>query len=201
MSRRKPRGLRPEEAALWDQVAHTARAMHPKRKAPKLLETKKAPEPHASHELPTFRVGENAAPRAVSHILKPGLSEQLAGQPVRMDRKAFTRMKRGKLKPEGRIDLHGMTLAEAHPRLTGFVMRSHAEGKRLVLVITGKGRDRDEGGPIPTPRGALKSQVPMWLAQAPLAGIVLQVVEAHRSHGGTGAYYVYLRRQPGVTDR
>ena len=101
--------------------------------------------------------------------LAPTLSERLSKEPVRMDQKAFGRMKRGRLFPEARIDLHGMTLDQAHPALTGFVMRSYAEGKRLVLVITGK-RARlasDDGGPIPVRFGVLKHQVPQWLKMAP----------------------------------
>ena len=111
-----------------------------------------------------------------------------------MDSKAFTRLKRGKLSPEGRIDLHGMTLDRAHPALTRFILNAHKNGKRLVLVITGKGKMRDEGGPIPVRHGVLRHQVPQWLSMAPLASAVLQVSQAHISHGGGGAYYVYLRR-------
>jgi DNA-nicking Smr family endonuclease len=36
--------------------------------------------------------------------------------------------------------------------------------------------------------------VPHWLEVPPLAQVVLQVVPAHISHGGEGAYYVYLKR-------
>ncbi|WP_371687459.1 Smr/MutS family protein [Thalassococcus sp. S3] len=111
-----------------------------------------------------------------------------------MDQKAFGKMKRGKLVPEGRIDLHGMTLDRAHPALIRFILASQASGKRLVLVITGKGRKGADDGPIPTPRGILKNQVPQWLTMPPLAHAVLQVSEAHISHGGAGAYYVYLKR-------
>jgi len=103
--------------------------------------------------------------------------------------------KRGKLKPEGRIDLHGMTVAQAHPALTSFVMSAHSSGKRLVLVITGKGGKRQDDWAIaPQRMGALKRQVPHWLTQAPMSQVVMQVTEAHIRHGGTGAYYVYLRR-------
>lgn len=126
--------------------------------------------------------------------LAPSLPDQLGRAPVQMDQKAFTRMKRGKLKPEGRLDLHGMTLDRAHPALTRFILSSHQSGKRLVLVITGKGKQRDEGGPIPVRYGVLRHQVPQWLAMAPLSSAVLQVTQAHISHGGGGAYYVYLRR-------
>ena len=103
-------------------------------------------------------------------------------------------MTRGKLVPESRIDLHGMTLGEAHPELVRFVLSAHGAGKRLVLVITGKGKERDDEGPIPRRVGVLRHQLPHWLSQAPLRGIVLQVTPAHYRHGGGGAFYVYLRR-------
>lgn len=199
MSRRR-RGLRPDEAELWSRVAETARALHPMRK--RKVEEPKPPAPgdHAApapSPLPRFRVGEAALDKGPRHVIQPGLSERLAGEPVRMDRKAFVRMTRGKFKPEAKLDLHGMTLAEAHPALTRFILSAHGSGKRLLLVVTGKGRDRDEGGPMPAPRGVLKHQVPLWLGQPPLGPLVLQVTEAHQRHGGGGAYYVYLRRQPG----
>ena len=129
------------------------------------------------------------------HNLTPSVTDQMSSAPIQMDKKAFTKLKRGKLAPEGRIDLHGMTLDRAHPALTRFILSSHKQGKRLVLVITGKGKVRDEGGPIPVRQGVLRHQVPQWLQMAPLRQTVLQVSQAHITHGGGGAYYVYLRRQ------
>jgi DNA-nicking Smr family endonuclease len=137
----------------------------------------------------------NPKPRRSTHDLMPSLPDQIRKSPVQMDSKAFTKLRRGKLSPEGRIDLHGMTLDRAHPALTRFILNAHKSGKRLVLVITGKGKMRDEGGPIPVRHGVLRHQVPQWLAMPPLASAVLQVSQAHISHGGGGAYYVYLRRQ------
>ncbi|MEP5731270.1 MAG: Smr/MutS family protein [Sulfitobacter sp.] len=134
-------------------------------------------------------------PRQTPHDLMPSLPDRLGRTPVQMDQKAFGRMKRGKLKPEARIDLHGMTLDRAHPALSRFIMASHKSGHRLVLVITGKGKERDTGGPIPVRYGVLRHQVPQWLSIAPMSSAVLQVSQAHLSHGGGGAYYVYLRRQ------
>ena len=87
-----------------------------------------------------------------------------------------------------------MTLSQAHPVLMRFILDAHASGKRLVLVITGKGKDRDEGGPIPVRRGILRHQVPGWLHAPPLGALVLEIREAHLRHGGGGAYYVYLRK-------
>jgi DNA-nicking Smr family endonuclease len=143
--------------------------------------------------LPDFRVGQKTNAARSHDIMRP-LVDRLAGAPVNMDNKSFGKMKRGKLKPEGRIDLHGMTMAQAHPALMSFILGSQSQGRRLVLVITGKGKDRDDGGPIPTRHGILRHQVPQWLALPPLSQAILQVTPAHIKHGGHGAYYVYLRR-------
>lgn len=197
MPRRKPRGLSPEDRALWEKVTETATPLHPtKGRGPDERPeppTPSRPKPPA-RPLPEFRLGQSAKPPPISHDIAPDLAERLAHAPVRMDRKSFARMTRGKLKPEARIDLHGMTLAQAHPALTGFILRAHAEDKRLVLVITGKGKGASDEGPIPMRPGVLKHQVPQWLTMPPLGGIVLQVTQAHQKHGGAGAYYVYLRR-------
>ncbi|MDP2520437.1 Smr/MutS family protein [Shimia thalassica] len=191
MTRRR---LTPEEVDLWRKVADSAHRIHPERSHHEAPKPKPKPVKVPSPRLSGFEVGAKSPSRPVTHDLMPGISERVARQPVKMDKKAFGRLKRGKLVPEGKIDLHGMTLDQAHPALTGFLLRSHSEGKRLVLVITGKGKTKYDEGPIPTRRGVLKHNVPHWLSMAPLAGVVLQVSEAHLKHGGSGAYYVYLRR-------
>jgi DNA-nicking Smr family endonuclease len=111
-----------------------------------------------------------------------------------MDARKHAKMTRGKLDPEARIDLHGMTLAEAHPELIRFILNAQTAGLRLVLVITGKGKPGPDHGPIPQRTGVLRHQVPLWLRMAPMGPAVLQINEAHLKHGGGGAYYVYLRR-------
>lgn len=113
-----------------------------------------------------------------------------------MDKRRFQRLSRGKLDPEARIDLHGMTLAQAHGALNGFILRAHAAGLRLVLVITGKGRERpDDGLAVPDRPGALRHEMPHWLAAPPLRALVQDLQPAHRSHGGGGAWYLWLRRR------
>jgi DNA-nicking Smr family endonuclease len=139
-----------------------------------------------------FRIGQAADHRRSDDLL-PGLAESLARLPVRMDAGTFGRMKRGKLRPEARLDLHGLSAAEAHPALVSFLLGARAAGKRLVLVITGKGRLQDDLAPMPARAGRLRHDVPRWLMLPPLAGAVLQVAPAHRRHGGEGALYIYLR--------
>ena len=195
MARR--RTLNPEEEALWQAVARTAKPLHPiapRRKIDPQLPSPvlvKHPEPT---RLPAFMLGEKARVKR-GHDLAPSLSESLENAPVVMDAKAHARMTRGKLDPEARIDLHGLTLAEAHPELIRFILNTHSAGCRLVLVITGKGKQKPDHGPIPQRMGVLRHQVPLWLRQMPLAPCVLQISESHLKHGGTGAFYVYLRRR------
>ncbi len=197
MSRRK---LTSDEIDLWHKVVKHAERLQPGRHSahPDLPlpkpKPKKVPHPHAEPQIDAFRIGSRARGKPAKHDLKGPVAKSLAAAPVHMDDKAYRRMKRGKLRPEGKLDLHGMRVDTAHPALTRFILSAQASGKRLVLVVTGKGKDRDEPGPIPTPLGVLRHRVPQWLSLPPLAQAVLQVTPAHISHGGEGAYYVYLRR-------
>lgn len=206
------RRLSDDERALWQRVARSARRLslgdgplggdaHP---AP-------VPDPQAPFpDLPAKPPAQRPLPMPAAALAKRGsgqpavrldlaesVGERLAREPVRMDRNLHRSMTRGKLEPEARIDLHGMTVAEAHSALIGFMLSAQARGFRLVLVITGKGRSvgRDHLAPMPVRAGILKHEVPHWLRMPPLGGLVLELREAHRSHGGSGAYYVYLRKR------
>jgi DNA-nicking Smr family endonuclease len=194
MARRRP--LSPEEADLWRTVARTARPLHVQKlhlpEPP--LPSDPPPMAHAKPRLSPFTLGEKHR-KPEKRDLAPSLPDLVAQAPLRMDANTHSKMTRGKLQPEARIDLHGMTLAEAHPELIHFILNAQSQGLRLVLVITGKGKRRDDTGPIPQRMGALRHQVPHWLHLPPLGPAVLQVSEAHLKHGGGGAYYVYLRRR------
>lgn len=201
MARKGKKGLSPDDREIWARVAQSARPMHPKRPGishvPSPLtkdgDKKKEADRQSATAMPIapFRIGSAAGARGQA---LPQTSPA-PHAPVRMDMSAHRKLVRGKLKPDARIDLHGMTLAQAHPALIGFVSNAYDRGHRLVLVITGKGRDGDDGGPIPVRRGVLRQQVPHWLTAPPLGAVVLEIREAHARHGGGGAYYVYLKRR------
>lgn len=206
---RRRRRLSPAERALWEQIARTAEPLHPVPStpapdAPPAPATAPAPAPAPATaparavppELAPFRVGEHAVPpparRPAGAPASPAPPPPRKGP--RMDARTHSRLRRGRMAPEARIDLHGMTLAQAHRALVGFILGARSSGHRLVLVITGKGRQREAGLLSPT-RGLLRSQVPDWLTLPPLADLVLDVTPAHQSHGGDGALYVYLRKR------
>lgn len=196
MSRRR---LRPDEEDLWRQVTDKTERLHPEKPFhPDDFVTTPPHKPRAkaSFEVSLDRGTPSLNPSPSTAVnLAPSIVDRIASQQVQMDRKAFTQMKRGKLKPEGKLDLHGMTMDRAHPALTRFILSAQGQGKRLVLVVTGKGKHRDDAGPIPVRLGVLRHQVPQWLSMPPLSSVVLQVSQANIRHGGGGAYYVYLRRK------
>ena len=193
MPRRK---LKSDEVELWQQIAKSATPL----KLSKNVNTVAKPQSKVAEvkndqfQLNRFEIGEKATQKSVQNDLKPSISTALDSVPVQMDYKSFKKMKRGKSTPEATFDLHGMTVAQAHSALIHFLMTSYTRNMRLVLVITGKGKFQKDTGPIPRQVGILRHQVPQWLRMPPLRDKVLQVTEAHGKHGGSGAYYVYLRK-------
>jgi DNA-nicking Smr family endonuclease len=196
MSGRKRRGLSPEDRQLWDQVAATATPLQKPAAAtapPEPVSSRPAPKVPSSTPLP----GRPARPQAASRVtldLAPDPQKSLDRANPHMDRRRFEKLRRGRIDPDARIDLHGMTSERAHAALIAFILNAHADGLRLVLVITGKGRP-DDRAMQPHRHGILRHSLPHWLAAPPLTGRILQIAPAHQRHGGAGAFYVYLRRQ------
>lgn len=201
MAIRRRRSLSLEDRDLWRKVADSAIPLHPRRQdepapAPVGVPAKPAPvvRPAVAHRvlLPVARPPQATGELAADPHPAPGRAHP------QMDRRRFDKLRSGRLDPQARLDLHGMTLDRAHPALTGFVLSAYAAGLRLVLVITGKGRAADaSGGSWSSQCGILRHSLPHWLAAPPLVAKVLQVAPAHPRHGGVGAFYVYLRRQRG----
>ncbi|MFN7709525.1 MAG: Smr/MutS family protein [Holosporales bacterium] len=117
--------------------------------------------------------------------------------PRPLDVQHISRKERRRLDPEAILDLHGMTQEQAWQALDRFLKRCALQGYRCVLVITGKARDTStEAHPDPGHhgRGVLRRQVPQWLAQPEMRAVVASYVTASLRHGGTGAYYIFLKQ-------
>lgn len=102
------------------------------------------------------------------------------------DRSAERRVRRGALEIDATLDLHGHTQDSGRIALARFLQRASARGDRVVVVVTGVGR----GG-----EGVLKRRLPDWLADPELRGVLSGFSQAHRAHGGAGAFYVFLKRR------
>lgn len=175
------RRLSDEEIALWTEVARTVS----RRRGASLPPASKPPVPPLS---PPAAVA--AAPASKTRPVKPR-------QPplAPLDRRLLRALTRGRAAVDAALDLHGLTEAEAHRALRGFLRHSQSQGARVVIVVTGKGDLAAEpGGPFARERGVLRRLAPHWLRAPDLRSIVLGFEEAGRTHGGSGALYVRLRR-------
>lgn len=130
----------------------------------------KAAKPRAQPAAPAPRRPSAAPP------LMPGVTPGV-------DRRTAERLRRGQLPIEARLDLHGQTRADAHRALASFLAASWDSGRRVVLVITGKGQ------------GILKDAVPRWMNEGANRTRILAIATAQPKHGGDGALYVLLRRR------
>ena len=174
---RRHRGLSPEELALWHHAVRDAEPLRPETVG--LLE----PPP-----LPVAVASPAPAPKAVPAAPPaPSRPRRLdpAG-PVDLDRRSWLKLRRGSYPIDARLDLHGLTQAEVHTRITDFLAAAQARGNRCVLVITGRGLRTG---------GTLREATPRWLETEPNRGRILSFVKAQLHHGGEGALYVLLRRR------
>jgi DNA-nicking Smr family endonuclease len=175
------RRLSDEEIALWTEVARSVArrrgATLPIPSNPIKPARPPAPPPTGATEPPPARPTKPSAPP-----LAP------------IERRLKRELARGRAAIDAALDLHGLTQAEAHQALRGFLRHSQARGARLVIIVTGKGGPLDEVGRWPNERGVLKRLTPQWLREPDLRSVVLGFEEAGRAHGGSGALYVRLRR-------
>jgi DNA-nicking Smr family endonuclease len=114
------------------------------------------------------------------------------------DRDVDRALSRGKRAPEAKLDLHGMTLVAAERAVARFLAQSSAEGRRVVLIVTGKGL-RLEGGRVFG--GRIRGEFAGWLERADNRALVAGLRAAHPRHGGSGAFYVLLRRRSSASSR
>jgi DNA-nicking Smr family endonuclease len=183
---RARRALSGEERDLWRTVTRSIAPLRGRTKKPSPADhADDAPPVPAKPKTKAKAPPSSSPPRTV--IVKP------APPPLApLDRRLKKRVARGGAPLDARLDLHGMTQAQAHWALLRFIRAAQADGAKLVLVITGKGargasaHDDD--------RGVLRRLVPQWLRLTEFRAYVVGFEHAHIAHGGEGALYVRLRR-------
>jgi DNA-nicking Smr family endonuclease len=188
---RRGRWLSDEERAIWKSVTRSIAPM----KRTLIADDLDLPEAEPVRARSAPRV---KAPTSAPKIAKPPAPPKAPPKMpslAPLDRRTKQRVARGRDEIGARIDLHGMTQARAHAALLRFLARAQADGARIALVITGKGKrigDDDE-----RVRGVLKQQVPLWLSLPEFRVYVAGFDDASIGHGGQGALYVRVRRPRG----
>ncbi len=181
------RSVSREEESLWRQVTGDVEPIfsQPLKEAKTRRATVKTEKPKPA-KAKAATVAARPAPR-VAPVRAKQHPELAPGKTAGLDKRNAQRLKRGQLRPEARVDLHGMTQSQAHSELNSFIAECRMAERRAVLVITGKGSVR-EGG-------VLRRMVPRWLNQPPLREMVIAIEQATPRDGGDGAYYLLLRRR------
>lgn len=167
-----------DDVRLWRMVTADITPLNKRDLSSPKTELRKPPPPPARQ---TIAAAMPAPPAARPVRRKPPVLAH--GETPDMDRRTAERLRRGQLPIDMRLDLHGMTRDPAHQVLSTTLAAAWSGGRRVVLVITGKGQ------------GILQSAVPRWLNEGDNRRRVLAFCHAQPKDGGSGALYVLLKRK------
>lgn len=182
----KRRGLTPEEQQMWSHVTRGDTPLPPSLRA--------LAEPPAP---PRRAVVRDSIARDYDQWLS-ALPKEMDSLPLScgayagIDRNTADRFRKGEYPVDATLDLHGMTREKAHRALSVFLRSQHERGSRCLLVVTGKGQ-KPQGNDRQS--GVLRDMLPQWLAEPGMRPAVLAFDVAKPKHGGSGAYYILLRRR------
>ena len=178
----------PPDLHLWTEVTRTVSPL-PRRRVLEAAEGEPAPTPAPRRSAPPLAQSfpsYQAPPQRPETELRP-----------RLEPRVRRKLMRGRIEIDGTLDLHGMRQNEARSALNRYLSSRWSRGDRTILVITGKGLKKlDAEGTQIIERGVLRSMLPVWLSEPGLAPIVAGWDYSAQVHGGEGAFYVRLRRDP-----
>ena len=185
----KRRLLNTDERKLWHRATRDVRKFNPgsEEEAQAGVFTSHEKQAHPVTERLTKQSSHSAfldAQRAHSqHVLEAG------------DPKMVRHVRRGKREIDATLDLHGLTQDHAYNALQQFLMTAKARRHRILLVITGKGLSASKSidRPYTESRGILRQRFLQWM-EGPFRNHVISIKPSHQKHGGTGAFYVFMKK-------
>ncbi len=124
-----------------------------------------------------------------------GLSDPLEGDPESGEafrwcrnglRRELDRLRRGEYVVRDELDLHGLIVAEASPKVARFIAESVKSERHCIRIVHGKGLRSPGRVPV------LRAKIAGWLSKREE---VLAFCSSPRLDGGTGAVYVLLGKR------
>ena len=98
-----------------------------------------------------------------------------------------------------KIDFHGKTLLESEEVFASTILKCYNNNLRLLLFVTGKGLFKSVNSEnLNKPKlyhGVIRSSFIKWVKLTKFSKYILSFEQASLSHGGDGAFYVYLRKK------
>ena len=113
-------------------------------------------------------------------------------QDYQINKRMKSKLERGLIRPEIKLDLHGKTLSEAKISLSEFINSSINNNIRCILVITGKKKTLNGS------KGLIRENLPLWLKEDELSNYILAHCYATKRDGDDGARYILLRKKDKV---
>ena len=157
----------------------------PLRTDPRVPEPRKKPPPMARFSRADEEKALEESLEVDIDTMEAANAESMRYHRPHVGKRTMSKLALGKYAVQAEIDLHGMSVAEARPRLADFIDYSLKQGLTCVRIVHGKGLGSGHRGPV------LKSAVNRWLRKW---DSVLAFVSARQVDGGTGAIYVLLDR-------
>ena len=105
--------------------------------------------------------------------------------------------KSNKVKKIKSLDLHGYSLDDANRLIEDFIKKSHEEKISKLIIVTGKGlhSDNEKNPYVSKDLGILKYSIPEFVKNnLELMKIISDIKEANIEDGGSGAFYIYLKK-------
>ena len=167
-----------------DEFHQAMRGTKPLKSEPRVPVTKKKPKPKARVSKADERNVLAESLEDDIDTIEHGYGAALRFHRAHVGKRTMRKLQRGGYSVQAELDLHGMTVAEAKPRLADFISYSASQGKYCVRIVHGKGHGSGDRGPV------LKNAVNRWLRKW---DNVLAFVSTPQVDGGTGAVYVLLQ--------
>src|SRR5262245_23831702 len=179
MKRKKPL-LTAEERALFLEAVKKVKPLKSSRKS--VFLAKPLPTPKRTMPLPAQYECLPVSLETLAPEDWVGVEECIRFNRAGLQNRLLKKLAHGQLAIEAKLDLHSLHLAVALAQAKIFLENCQRQGRRLVLIIHGKGKKSDK--PV------LKNALNIWLRTQ---SDVLAFHSAQSKDGGTGAVYVLLK--------
>ena len=126
--------------------------------------------------------------------------ESFISNDEKLPNKDFKKYRQKSLKINS-IDLHGYTLEKANRVIEDFINKSYSEKVNKLIVVTGKGlHSQNEKDPyVSRDLSILKYSVPEFISNnKSLMDIIYEIRDAEIEDGGTGAFYIFLKKNRSI---
>ena len=185
----KPKNLTLEDEKIWENYSQNVSRITQKRK---ITQESKKVILENRFDFTNKQIFLNEPPNK-----KNANQDNFFDDKLLIDKKVYSRLKKGRLRPSKILDLHGLRYKDAKFDVLTFIRSAYNDNQRLVLIITGKGNyTKKETTYVSNERsGVLRQALPTWLEDNNISSFILNFTSAHFSHGGSGAFYVYLRKK------